>query len=115
MLLSVEVNISTWIKDSHGLYDYEAQEDAYRRETQYIKNSCKIYRDNHKADTVHPPKVQIIDVSNKHGENNNNSLVAEVLMDKSKGHPEFKLKCHAKIEHPQELAYQYRTPYLVVR
>jgi hypothetical protein len=43
--------------------------------------------------------------------------VAEVLIDKSKNTPEFKLKCNFKKENenPQEPAYHYRTPYLVVR
>ena len=75
-LYSVEVSISTWTKDSHGLYDYEAQEDSYRQETHFINKSCKIYRDNHKPDTVPIDITKIIDVNGKHNENNNNSLVA---------------------------------------
>lgn len=56
-------------------------------------------------------------MNGKHTDNINNSLVAEVLIDKSKGHPEFKLKCHTKKEqeHPLETNIQYRTPYLVVK
>ena len=51
-LYSIEIKISTWTKDSHGLYDYEAQEDNYRTETVYVKNSCKIYRNNNTYETV---------------------------------------------------------------
>jgi hypothetical protein len=31
ILHSIEVNVSTWVKDSHGLYDYEATEEFYKR------------------------------------------------------------------------------------
>ena len=40
------------MKDSHGLYDYEAQEDNYKTETLYSRGSCKIYRDNSRFETV---------------------------------------------------------------
>lgn len=43
-LFSLEITVSTWIKDSHGLYDYEASEDSYKRDTFYVKNSGKIVR-----------------------------------------------------------------------
>lgn len=44
--------VSTWIKDSHGLYDYEATEDSYKREIFYIKSSSKVYRELTKGETV---------------------------------------------------------------
>ena len=44
-LFSLEIIVSTWIKDSHGLYDYEASEDSYKRDTFYVKNSGKIVRE----------------------------------------------------------------------
>ena len=44
-MFSLEITITTWLKDSHGLYDYDALEDAYKRETLYVKNNCKILRD----------------------------------------------------------------------
>jgi hypothetical protein len=40
--------------------------------------------------------MKIFDSNGKHQDNNNNSLVAEVVIDKSKGAPEFRLKCHVK-------------------
>jgi hypothetical protein len=44
-------------------------------------------------------------------------LVVEVVIDKSKGAPEFKLRSHARKESelPQEAQQLYRTPYLVVK
>jgi hypothetical protein len=44
-------------------------------------------------------------------------LVVEVVIDKSKGLPEFKLKCcpRKEIEPNEEGANLYRTPYLVVK
>lgn len=54
-LRSFEVSTSTWIKDSHGLYDYEAQEDNYKKEKHYLKGNCKVYRDNINNQTVPLP------------------------------------------------------------
>jgi hypothetical protein len=51
-LFSIEVVVSTWVKDSHGLYDYEAAEEFYKRETYYIRNSTKVFRELTRGDTV---------------------------------------------------------------
>lgn len=42
---SVRMKISTWNKDSHGLYDYESTTDSYRNEQFYIDMSTVIFRD----------------------------------------------------------------------
>ena len=36
--------MTTWIKDSHGLFDYQASEENYESETIYLENECRIYR-----------------------------------------------------------------------
>lgn len=43
--LSVEMNVTTWTKDSHGLYDYQAQPQQYRKEVFYLDIECKLFRD----------------------------------------------------------------------
>ena len=40
------MNISTWNKDSHGLYDYESGPDNYKNEVCKIENTTIIYRDS---------------------------------------------------------------------
>lgn len=42
---SVKLTISTWNKDSHGLYDYESSTESYKSETVKIENTTVIYRD----------------------------------------------------------------------
>jgi len=60
--------------------------------------------------------MKIFDVNGKHQDNANNSFVVEVVVDKSKGVPEFKLKNNLKKENePEQESNLYRTPYLVVR
>ena len=39
------MRISTWNKDSHGLYDYESAQDNYKNDTYYIDATTLIYRD----------------------------------------------------------------------
>lgn len=41
----IKLTISTWNKDSHGLYDYESTVQSYKTETFRIDNSTIIYRD----------------------------------------------------------------------
>lgn len=40
----MELNLSTWLKDSHGLYDYEAPETKCETDTINIVKSSKVYR-----------------------------------------------------------------------
>lgn len=44
---SVKMKISTWNKDSHGLYDYESNPESYRLEQFFIDMSTVIFRDAH--------------------------------------------------------------------
>ena len=43
-IFSIELTLSTWLKDSHGLYDYEAPDTKCERETIPISRSSNIYR-----------------------------------------------------------------------
>ena len=40
------MRLSTWNKDSHGLYDYESTSENYKTESFYIDASAIIYRDS---------------------------------------------------------------------
>jgi hypothetical protein len=42
----VEMNVRTWVKDSHGLFDYQAGEEHYQVENHVINHDCTIHRDN---------------------------------------------------------------------
>jgi hypothetical protein len=37
-----------WIKDSHGLYDYEASEENYRKDVIFMKANGKVFRDTNR-------------------------------------------------------------------
>lgn len=43
-MLSIELTLSTWQKDSHGLFDYEANANMCEVEVFNITKSSKIYR-----------------------------------------------------------------------
>ena len=42
---SIRMKISTWNKDSHGLYDYESNCENYRNEIFYIEATTVVFRD----------------------------------------------------------------------
>jgi hypothetical protein len=46
--------VTTWSKDSHALYDYEAEESHFFSEKFQINRNCKIYRHV----TCTPPPTQ---------------------------------------------------------
>lgn len=43
-LQKVDIRTSTWKKISHGLYDYQAEQDQYRKESLTSDANCDIYR-----------------------------------------------------------------------
>ena len=42
---SIELKISTWNKDSHGLYDYESPPENYKDDIFYIDSTTIVLRD----------------------------------------------------------------------
>ena len=46
MKFKVDMNVKTWVKDSHGLFDYQAAEEHYQSESHVISHDCVIHRDN---------------------------------------------------------------------
>ena len=53
MKFNLNMTVRTWIKDSHGLYDYQATEDNYHSETHTINYDCAVHRDNHGTFSIH--------------------------------------------------------------
>lgn len=43
-MFSIEMNASTWSKDSHSLYDYETTDGKFFSQLENIKQSVKIFR-----------------------------------------------------------------------
>lgn len=52
----IKLTISTWNKDSHGLYDYESGPENYKKEDMKIENTTIIYRDSNAPRTLLLPK-----------------------------------------------------------
>ncbi len=42
--LSVELEVSTWAKDSHALYDYEGVDNKFQVDKYDLKDSVNIFR-----------------------------------------------------------------------
>lgn len=65
---SIKLTVSTWNKDSHGLYDYESAIESYKIEEHKIENSTTIYRDSNS-------KFSLIEARTALVQKNENKLV----------------------------------------
>ena len=112
------MRISTWNKDSHGLYDYESTQDNYKTEQNYIDASTIIYRDINSTSNLNAitdPLTTLQLKSEARHLRDSVLAIATVSIDRKENAGGFKFEPHLKHEGEKNSYDPTRTFYKVIR
>jgi len=82
----LHLNISTWEKDSHGLYDYEA--DRLVKDYFRIEGPCKLFRN---WQSTHTSIISNDKIKKGHLPDESESFLASIVMNRNGNYDQFVL------------------------
>ena len=112
------MRISTWNKDSHGLYDYESTQDNYKTEQNYISATTIIYRDTNISSNVEGNSDTLTTLQLKSEARHIRETIlpiATISIERKENAATFKFEPHLKQENDPSSYDPTRTFYKVIR